>query len=379
MNFLNQRTYRRVLSVGGALWLSTYAAFSAEKIKVSVPDQSSNLPVLPTTRSTGDRPGATTRELLKGVGSGGDVDVPSFIAPTGVQALDPKTQKLLLEALNKKKNEDNFTPSDNESDREGAKSGDSEFEPSFRDEKDSSNIKDRREGRSGSKENGRDGSRNPPKDRERLQNREGGRERDTKNGPQNLPSLNDSPLAMPSDRLMSNDPSRDKFSMKVEKIRVSDPSDLRGQFDSHRDFELGLGVERRDIEGLTDLKDAGRQQNFRQMLEGAKVEALGDKSSSPNPFGIGASVDRQSQFQNLLKGSQPISTSLLPSGATPVDLLKPPTAGSVFSGGVGLPGSLLPSASSSGGSFLPSALPSSGPGASGFKLQPIVLPLPRRF
>lgn len=376
--FSSQRAVYRLLFATGALCVGGFAALGAEKIQISTPEKSASQPTAPAVRSTGDRPGVTTGELLKGVSSGG-VDVPSFAAPTGARTLDPKTQKLLLEALNKKKDEESLVTEGSEFERDGSRKVDGDFEPSFEEDGKKGTGKDRREGRVGAGENGRDGVRSNGRDRDRLQSRDGMRDRDAKPGSRTLPTLNDSPLSSPVDSLGLNSPGRDRYSVKGEKILVSDPSDFRGSLDSQRDLDLGLGVDKREaLDGL-DPKDGTRQQGFRNMLEGVKEGNSAGRNSLVNSLGAGAPADRQSQFRTLLNGAPTAPKSLLPAGATPVDLLKTPTAGSSFSGSSVLPGSLLPSSSPSGGSLFPSSLASPTPASVGIKPQPIVLPLPRRF
>lgn len=369
---------RRLLSVSGALCLGGFAVVGAEKIQVSTPDKSSSQPLAPALRSTGDRPGVTTSELLKGVSSGG-VDVPSFAAPTGARTLDPKTQKLLLEALTKKKSDESLVPEGSEFERDGAKKSDGDFEPTFEEEGNKGPAKDRREGRTGLKENNREGGRANGRDRDRLQNRDGTRDRELKSGLRNLPSVSDSPLSSPVDSQGLNTPGRDRYSVKGEKILVSDPSDFRGALDSQRDLDLGLGANKREAEGLIDSKVDTRQDSFRTMLEGSKAGESKGSNPMANSFGLGAPSDRQSQFRTLLNGAPSAPKSLLPTGATPVDLLKAPTAGSAFSGSAGLPGTLSPSASPSGGSLFPSSLATPAPASVGIRPQPSILPLPKRF
>lgn len=371
---------RRLIFGAGVLCLGGLATMGAEKIQVSAPDKSSTPALAPALRSTGDRPGPTTSELIKGVGSGG-VEGPSFGAPSGARTLDPKAQKLLLEALNKKKSDESLVPEGSEFDRDGSKKTDGDFEPTFEEDGNKASGKDRRDGRLGLKENSRDTGRlnGRDRDRDRLQNRDGTRDRDSKSGSRPLPSLNDSPLSTPADSLGLNNPGRDRYSVKGEKILVSDPSDFRESLDAQRDFDLGLGGSKRDREDLLESKDDTRQQGFRNMLEGTKGEGASTRNPMVDSLGIGAPADRQAQFRTLLSGAPKAPASLLPVGATPVDLLKGPTAGSAFSGASALPGSFLPNSAPSGGSLFPTSLATPGPASIGLKPQPSILPLPKRF
>lgn len=353
-----------------------------EKIIISAPEKAITTPAAEA--KAGERPSSTTRELLKGV-STGELDAPSFVQPSGGLLLDAKSQKALLDVLTKKKNSESLVPDDGGFERDSANPDNPDFDTDFQDDSDRRDSADRLETRSGLKTDKRDGLKSQGSaDRERMlgrdRDRDQRRDRDGKNGNRILPTLGESPLVLTQESMAKsgNRSAALDGTGNGERIRISSPGDIQGALDGDRDLGGSLQIEKPDVGALSGVKDIERQQGFRQMLVGPKSPEGLSKAQVANPFG--SEIDRQSQFQSLLKGNPGSSASALPSGALPVNL-SPPTAlggGGISPSSFSLPGSVGSGFAPSAGSLLPAPLPTPSAGAA-LRSQPIVLPIPRRF
>lgn len=350
-----------------------------EKIIISAPEKAISTPAAEL--KAGERPSSTTRELLKGV-STGDLDVPSFVQPPGGLLLDARSQKVLLEALTKKKNSESLVPDDGGFERENGDASNPDLDIDSQDDSDRRDASDRLEGRSGLRNDRREGSKSQGgSDRDRLtgRDRDQRRDRDVRTGNRALPTLGDSQLMLTPESMAKSGKGTETGRNGGERIRISAPGEIQGALDGDRDLDGPLGIERPDVGALSGAKDIERQQGFRQMLDGAKPnESLG-KSQIGNPFG--SEPDRQSQFQSMLKGNPSSPGSILPSGALPVSLSPSPASGGsgISASAFSLPGTVGSGFSPNANSLLSAPLPTPSPGAAAVRSQPIVLPVPRRF
>jgi hypothetical protein len=383
-------------------WLGLVAGWGQESIRIVAPDKSAPQPKISApARPNLDTSGRTARDLFSGNNAGDAGDALS-LTPSGPRSLDAKSQKLILDALTKKKNErfkfEDRKPNSETSDFVRSYSGSDVrgAEDTTGTETDSSGANNRSD-----KDSLRTGNRNPARNRDgeldRGRNRDDdrysdrdrdARDRDGKPGARKLPSFTDSPLSPDSDSNTKGPfgSTRLNSGLKSERIRTDDSNDFRSQFDGDRDFGPSLGSKSKEMLGIDDPKSEARQANFNQLLGGSTAGSVtAPKSLYPNTPG-GAGADRSARFGALLGGSAAkSSSSSLPPGAVVVD----PSRGtfpdtSLANRSLNPISALAPSGGALGSSpILPSGpLLTPNPSLSapvGIKSQPAILPIPRRF
>ncbi len=397
MNFHCLKSIRPLVLSSSMSWLGLVAGWGQESIRIVTPDKSAPQPKLSApARPSLDTSGRTARDLFSG-NNAGDAEDAMSLTPSGPRSLDAKSQKRILDALTKRKNErfnfEDKKPNSETSDFVRSYSGSDVrvAEDTTDTETDSSGVNNRSD-----KESLRTGNRNPARNRggepDRGRNRDdernSDRDRESKPGVRRLPSFTDSPLSPDSDSKTKRPFASPRLDsgLKSERIRTDDSADFRSQFDGDRDFGPSLGSKSKEMLGIGDTKNEARQANFNQLLGGSTAgSATAPTSLYPNTPG-GAGADRSARFGALLGGSGAKSSlSSLPPGAVVVD----PSRGAFPDTGLANRSlnpisALAPRGGGLGSSpILPSGpLLTPNPSLSapvGIKSQPAILPIPRRF
>lgn len=387
---LNQNPVRRACAAGCMAWLMAFPLVGSaeEKIQASTPEKSSVKVVVPKASRELDQPARSTIDLFNGgrsvdVGDGGG----GFSPSTG-RSIDPRTAKILLETLSKRKSDAAaaLRPSGSDDELRGRSDVDNV-------DRDAESLDDARSGsssrdslRSGD-ELGRSESRDRNNNRDRDSDRDRDRDRDGRSA--NNSKSRDALNRRTEER--STSPFRNQAATKAdatkpfgqgEQLQVSDPFDIRPDASLGRET-LGSSLLDRPAQALApDLKDTSRSSQFREFIKAPDSAGAAAVTGSGIQGALGPQVDRNSQFKALLGSTPGGGSSALPKSVTPVATGLPSVAdlGTPRASGESLLQSLAPGGAPAGSTLIPNlsspAAPLPGFGA---KSQPAILPLPRRF
>lgn len=381
---LTQIPVRRACAAGCMAWLLAFPLVGSaeEKIQASTPDKSSVKVVVPKAARELDQPARSTIDLFNG-GRSVDVGDGGGFAPNTGRSIDPRTAKLLLETLSKRKSDAAaaLRPSGGDDELRGRSDVDSG-------DRDAENVGDDR-----SETSSRDAlrprdelGRSESRDRN-SRDRDSDRDRDQRNG--NNSKSRDSLNRRTEER--STSPFRNQAAAKSdgtkpfgqgEQLQVSDPFDIRPDTSIGRET-LGSSLLDRPTQALApDLKDSSRSSQFREFIKAPDSAGAATGAGAGIQGAFGPQADRNSQFKALLGSAPGASSSALPKSVTPVATGLPSVSdlGAPRASGEGLLQSLAPGGAPAGSAFIPNfSAPSTPPPGFGAKSQPAILPLPRRF